>query len=426
MSFRISVDTGGTFTDVIVTDADGKLVLGKALTTPHRSFEGFSASVASAAAQLGLPVEALLKDTSVLIYGTTRATNAIVEQKVAKTAFLVTEGFPDILVYRQGGKLNATQLNIDLPPPYVPRRLTWQIPERVDAAGEVLMPIDVEALDRILHEIKAKGVEAIAVCLLWSIVNSTHELAVGKRIAEILPGVPFTLSHQLNPIIREYPRASSTAIDASLKPLMQEHLSALKQDLAEAGFTGELLVSTSFGGVMHIEDVIAKPSYMVMSGPAMAPLAGLAYAESEKLGNDIIVVDAGGTTFDVSLVRQGMVKYTRETWFGEQYVGHNLGMSTVDVRSVGAGGGSIAWIDSGGLFRVGPKSAGSVPGPACYSRGGTSPTVTDAAVVLGYLDPDYFLAGRMKLDVGAAEAIVGQIAEQIGKSLHETATSILT
>ncbi|MGD9536354.1 MAG: hydantoinase/oxoprolinase family protein [Alphaproteobacteria bacterium] len=426
MKYRIAVDTGGTFTDVVVADAQGRLTLGKALTTPGRSFTGLSASLRDAADNMGIGFEALIAGADVLVYGTTRATNAIVTGRTAKTAFLVTEGFPDILLYRQGGKLNAMQLDIDLPAPYIPRRLTWEIPGRIDAEGGVFAPLDEAAVDRALEEAKRKGIEAIAVCFLWSIVNPAHEIKVGERIEALLPGLPYTLSHQLNPIIREYPRASSTVIDASLKPLMQEHLRTLREDLAAAGFAGELLISTSSGGVMHIDDVIRKPVYMVKSGPAMAPLAGLSYGTLEGLGEDVIVVDTGGTTFDVSLVRQGMVKYTRETWLGPLYTGHNLGMATVDVRSVGAGGGSIAWIDPGGLFRVGPQSAGSEPGPACYGRGGSEPTVTDAAVVLGYIDPSYFLGGRMPLDVEAARRAVGGLAGRLGKPVAETAAAILT
>ena len=226
-------------------------------------------------------------------------------------------------------------------------------------------------------------------------------------------------------MVREYLRTSSTAIDASLKPLMQEHLRSFQEDLAGSGFKGELLISTSGGGVMHAEDVIARPINMVKSGPAMAPLAGLAYGESNDLGGDVIVVDTGGTTFDVSLIRDGLIKYTRETWLIEEFVGHNLGVPTVDIRSIGAGGGSIAWIDDGGLLRVGPQSAGAEPGPACYGQGGQQPTVTDAAVVLGYIDPGHFLGGRMELDVDAARDVVGTLADELGLSAEAAASAII-
>jgi N-methylhydantoinase A len=423
--YRISVDTGGTFTDVVVTDDRGRLTVGKALTTPERSFTGLSAAIENAAEQIGVGFQELVREASVLVYGTTRATNAIVERKTARTAFLVTQGFPDILVYRQGGKMNPLQLTAEFPPPYVPKHLTFEVPERIGAEGDIVLPLDAAALARIIAVMRQRQVEAVAVCLLWSVANPVHEKAIGAMLAEAMPGVPVTLSHELNPTIREYPRGSATAIDASLKPLMQQHLSRLKSDLLASGFGGELLISASSGGVIHIDDAAEKPIYMAKSGPAMAPLAGIAYTRAEGLDSDIIIVDAGGTTFDVSLIRDGAIKFTRDTWLGPKYVSTLLGMATVDIRSVGAGGGSIAWVDGGGLLHVGPHSAGSVPGPACYGRGGDRATVTDAAVALGYIDPDRFLGGRMKLDRAAAVAVVARVADEIGKSPEETAGAIL-
>ena len=235
--------------------------------------------------------------------------------------------------------------------------------------------------------------------------------------------MPYTLSHRLNPVIREYRRTSSAAIDASLKPLMQAHLTEMDQDLRAAGFDGELLVVTSFGGVLRVADVAGRPIYSVNSGPAMAPLAGRVAAANEP---NVVVCDTGGTSFDVSVVRDGEVSYTRETWLDEVFTGHITGLSSVDVKNVGAGGGSIAWLDQGGLIRVGPHSAGAEPGPVCYSRGGTEPTVTDAAVVLGYIDPDYFLGGLLKLDVdGARDAVARQIAGPLGMSVERAAWAIL-
>lgn len=423
--YRISVDVGGTFTDVIVADSDGKLTLGKSLTTPHRSIEGFLGGLSNAADQMGTTANSILSNASVLIYGTTRATNAIVEGKVAKTALFVTEGFPDVLLYRQGGKERPFFLHFDYPRTYIPRKYTFEVPERIDAEGGVVNPLDEAKVREQLERCKRIGIEAIAVCLLWSVANEHHEIRVGDLIEEILPGLPYTLSHRLNPIVREYPRASSAAIDASLKPLMQSHLTALKDDLNDAGFSGELIVSASSGGVVHIEDAIERPIYMTKSGPAMAPLAGLAYSHAEQTGDDVIILDTGGTTFDVSLVRGGIVKYTRDTWLLGRYIGHNLGVSTVDVTSIGAGGGSIAWVDGGGLLRVGPESAGSVPGPACYVRGGEYPTVTDAAVVLGYIDPAHFLGGRMALDLEAAKKAVGRLSDPLGLSMDEVALGII-
>jgi N-methylhydantoinase A len=423
MAYRIAVDTGGTFSDVVLVDEGGSLSLSKAPTTPERIFEGISEALAYAAADRSLSLEALLGQTDVFIYGTTAATNAIITGRTARTAFLTTEGFPDTLVLREGGKLHPFDFRAPYPKPYVPRRLTYEMRERIGSEGEILVPLDREGARNTLAAIRAAGVDAISVAFLWSIVNPTHEEAVGELIEEELPGVPYTLSHRLNPIIREYRRASSAAIDASLKPLMQQHLRAMDGDLRAAGFAGELLVVTSFGGVLGIEDVAARPIYSVGSGPAMAPVAGKVYAGAER---NAIVCDMGGTSFDVTVIRDGYIKFTRETWLGGAFTGHMTGLSSVDVKSIGAGGGSVAWIDSGGLLRVGPESAGAVPGPVCYARGGTEPTVTDAAVVLGYLDPDYFLGGRITLDPGPArEAISEKVAEPLGLDVERAAYAIL-
>ncbi|MGR8918950.1 MAG: hydantoinase/oxoprolinase family protein [Gammaproteobacteria bacterium] len=426
MPYRISVDTGGTFTDVVVTDEAGRFTVGKALTDKQRAFASIRAGLEVAGETLGLDVDALLADTALFLYGTTRATNGIVERKIARTAFLSTAGFPDVLLLKEGGKADPHNLRMEYPDPYIPRRLTFEVPERVNAEGGVEQALDEAAVRALLETFPARGIEAIAVCLLWSIANPAHEARVGELIEEILPGVPYTLSHRINPILREYRRASSTAIDASLKPLMQEYLLTLEKDLRAAGYANDILVSTSFGGVMHLADVVQKPIFLVKSGPAMAPVAGLAYVSAESLATDIIVCDAGGTTFDVSLVRDGLVEFSRDTWLGPQWTGDNLGMASVAVHSIGAGGGSIAWIDSGGLLRVGPASAGSEPGPACYGRGGDSPTVTDAAVVLGYIDPAHFLGGRMQLDEDAARKVVGELAETLGESVERTAFAIMT
>lgn len=425
MSYRIAVDTGGTFTDVVVADERGTLIVGKALTTPTDTFSGLSAALDNAASFMGVSMDTILKETGVLTYGTTRSTNAIITSSAAKTALLVTEGFPDTLTYRHGGKREPLNLKMEFPDPYIPRRLTEEIRERINSEGGIEIPLDISQATSVIESFKPKNIEAIAVSFLWSIMNPVHELQIGELIKKLLPDLPYTLSHQLNPIIREFPRTSSTAIDASLKPLMQKHFLVLEASLRSAGYEGEFLVSTSSGGIKHLTDVVEKPIFTVKSGPAMAPLAGIAYAAAEGLGNDVIIVDTGGTTFDVSLIRAGEIKYTRDTWLNGEWIGTNLGLSSVDIRSVGAGGGSIAWIDSGGLLRVGPDSAGADPGPACYGTGGDQPTVTDAAVVMGYIDPGHFLGGRMSLDAEAATEVVNAIAGQLDMSLEETAAGIL-
>ncbi len=420
MVYRITSDVGGTFTDIAVAEIGRRVVLGKAPTTLDRAIDGLSAALDMAAEQLGVTTDHLLRNAETFVYSTTRATNAILERKTSKTALLTTQGFPDILVLREGGRNDAFEFDAAYPEPYVPRRLTFEIVERIDAEGNIVTGLDREAAIATIRGLAVRGVEAVAVCLLWSIINPAHELAMAELLDEHLPGVPYTLSHQLIPMVREYRRASTTAIDASLKPLMSPHLAAVKEDLATLGFAGELFAATSVGGVMHIEDLSARPVYSARSGPSLAPVAGKAYGDRELNAQDVIVYDVGGTSFDVSLVRDGQINFTRETWLGGRY-GDLVAASSVDVRSVGSGGGSIAWIDEGGLLHVGPLSAGASPGPACYGRGGTKPTVTDAAVVLGYFPVDRFLGGRMTLDEDAARRVMQELADQLGTDDIETA-----
>lgn len=426
MPFHVSADTGGTFIDVVVRQEGTEPVIGKALTTHDRVFRGLSAALEVAAGEFGLTSEQLLADTDLFIYGTTRATNAIVTRNVAKTALITTSGFEEVLVLKEGGKVDGYDFTKTYPEPYIPRRHTFGVPERVDSEGRVLRPLDEDAVRVVARQIAAEGFESVALSLLWSVVNPAHEVRVEQILAEEAPGIPVTLSHRISPIIREYRRTSAAAIDASLKPLMQEHFRQLESDLRAAGYRGAVLVSTSMGGVMTIDEVIDAPIHAARSGPAMAPLAGLNYSLLEELGGDMIVCDTGGTTFDVGLSRDGAVVHSRDTWIGPEWEGDLLGISSVDIRSIGAGGGSIAWVDAGGLLRVGPQSAGSEPGPACYGNGGTEATLSDAACVLGYFDPSYFLGGRMRLDVPAAEVAVGRVAATLGLGVKETAWGILS
>lgn len=425
MGNRITVDTGGTFTDLALVTPDGRLFVGKSPTTAD-AFEGLLGALGDVAGQMDSEVRSVLGDTDLFVYSTTRATNAILESRTAKTALLVTEGFPDVLVIREGGKTGPFDLTNDFPAPYVPRRLTFEIGERIGGLGEVRRPLDEVRVREAMAELRALEVEAVAVCLLSAHVNPAHEIRLGELLGELLPEVPYTLSHEINPVVREYRRASSAAIDASLKPLMSAHLGEINTSLRDAGFGGDLMAATSIGGIVPIEELAQRPLLSVRSGPSMAPVAGLAFAMREAQASEAIVCDTGGTSFDVSLVRDGKVSYTADTWLGPRFTGHLTGAPSVDIRSIGAGGGSIAWVDSGGLLHVGPRSAGAVPGPACYGRGGSEPTVTDAAVVLGYVDPEGFLGGRMRLDSEAAEAVLGALGEQLGLSAQDAAAAILT
>ena len=427
--YTISVDTGGTFTDLVLADSDVILGLFKAPTTPSDLFGGIAGAIDQAAVAVDCSVAELLERTRVFVYSTTRSTNAILEGKVAKTAFLTTRGNRDVLLYREGGKDQPHNLAIPYKTPYVPRRLCFELSERLLFDGSVAIELDRDEARRTITRIGELGVEAIGVCLLWSVINPDHELAVGELISELLPGVEFSLSHRVNRIIREYRRASSTVIDASIKPLMREHLADLEGRLRALGFAGEpLMVTHVSGGVMSTEQICERPIQTVDSGPALAPVAGVVYAAAEPdvSAPDVLVVDTGGTSFDVSMAHEGDILYTREKWLGPKWYGHMTGLPAVDTQSIGAGGGSIARVDTGGLLHVGPESAGADPGPAAYGRGGTMPTVTDCALVLGYIDPDHFLGGKMQLDASAAQAAVKtHVAEPLGLSVQAGADAVL-
>lgn len=423
---RFAADTGGTFTDLVIEDEGGGLSLYKSPTRPEDPVAGVLDVFDVAAAARGVDRAELLRSGSVFIHGTTRGLNAILTGTAATTAFLTTAGHPDILSLREGGRTEPFNHTRPYPPPYVPRALTFEVPERVLATGEVRTPLDEQAVVETIARLRELEVEAVAVCLLWSMVNGAHERRVGELLQEHLPGVPYTLSHRLNPTIREYRRACSTCIDASLKPTMSAYFDGLADRMRDAGFEGRVLVVSSAGGIMDAADVARAPIHSINSGPAMAPVAGRRFAASDAGSDTTVVVDTGGTSFDVSLVRRGRVPRTREMWLGAPMVSDMTGFPSVDIRSIGAGGGSIAWVDEGGLLHVGPQSAGALPGPACYGRGGTEPTLTDACLVLGYLDPANFLGGQMRLDEGAAStAVRAAVGEPLHLGLQDAAEAIV-
>lgn len=423
---RFAVDTGGTFTDLVLEDDRRALHMFKSPTTPSDPVEGIMNAVGVAAESLGVATDDLLSAGEIFIHGTTHAINAVITGRTARTAFLTTAGHPDVLVLREGGRIEPFNFAVPFPEPYVPRALTFELPERVASDGEVVEALDEDAVTALVPGLRELEVEAVAVCLLWSTVNPAHEQRVGELLDEHLPGVPYTLSHALNPILREYRRASSTAMDASLKPLMSSYLDGLSKRLAEAGFGGRLLMLTSGGGVMDAEELARAPVHAIGSGPSMAPIAGRHYARADADASTAIIADTGGTTFDVSLVRRDAIPMTPETWIGPRYRGHIVGFPSVDVRSIGSGGGSVAWVDDGGLLHVGPASAGAVPGPACYGMGGERATVTDAALALGYIDPAFFLGGTMLLDSERATAAVERdVGSPLGLETMEAASAIL-
>jgi N-methylhydantoinase A len=424
---RFAVDTGGTFTDLIVEDDDHALHMFKASTTPDDPIRGVIDSLQVAADDFDMSLDALLGKADLFIHGTTHAINAIVTGNTAKTAFLTTEGHRDILVFREGGRMEPFNFTVPYPQPYIPRSLSYEIPGRILADASEMSPLDEGRVVEILKDLKSKDVEAVAVCLLWSIINSAHEDRVGELIVEHLSGVPYTLSHVLNPSLREYRRASSAAIDASLKPQMSAYMRNLTGRLSKAGFGGRVLIVTSQGGMMDASDIADQPIHLINSGPSMAPVSGRYFAREDEGSDTAVIADTGGTTYDVSLVRKGRIPWSRETWIGQPYRGHMTGFPSVDVKSIGAGGGSIAWVDDGGMLHVGPQSAGAVPGPACYGQGGDKPTLTDASLVLGYLDPEFFLGGTMSLDMdGARSAIEREVAKPMNLSLEDAAAAVIS
>ena len=426
-TLHFASDTGGTFTDLVIDGLAGGLRFYKRATTPADPAVGLLDVLSAAADDLQMPRRQLLGRGELFVFGTTRATNAVVTGTTARTALLVTKGHPDVLLLREGGgRTSLFDYTQEYPDPYVPRSLTFEIPERIGSDGSIVSPLDENAVLDVIEQLDSAGVEAVAVSFLWSVVNPIHERRVGELLARHLGGVPVTLGHAVNPAIREYRRTSSAAIDASLKPLMSTFFGDLGDRLGDAGFEGRLLIVTSAGGVLDASDVARTPIHSIGSGPAAAPVAGRHFARLDAGTDTAIVTDAGGTTYDVSLIRSGEIPWTRETIVGHPSSGHMTGFPSVDVRSIGAGGGSIGWVDEGGMLHVGPLSAGADPGPACFARGGVRATVTDACVVLGYIDPHFFLGGDIPLDAALAEdSLVRDIGNPLGVDAKAAASAVL-
>ena len=423
MNLRISTDIGGTFTDLVCVDENGHLNVAKVSTTPGNFTEGIFNTLDLLGEQHRMSVRDVLKQCGAFIHGSTIATNAMIMRRTAKIGLILTKGHRDILIFREGGKEDSFNPHVDYPEPYVPRHLTATVTERMNAEGGVEIPLDEDEVRQVLRQlVKEFHVEGIAVCLLWSIVNPSHENRIGEIIEEECPGLSYSLSHRVNPIIREYRRAVSTAMDASLLPIVRRYVNDLIEKLRGRGYAKPLYMVTSTGALLNAEEIVDKPIYSVNSGPSMAPRAGLLYATTEgDQKRNIITVDMGGTSFDVSITTDGKIELSRETRIADE----TLAIMKANVRSIGAGGGSIAWVDPGKMVHAGPLSAGAIPGPACYMRGGEEPTVTDANVLLGYLDPDYFLGGRMKIDPRLSEKVIQEkIAAPLNLEVREAAYTI--
>ncbi len=407
---------GGTFTDFLVREDDGSTRIFKTSTTPDDPAVGFENGLVRAAAESGTPLARWLGRVDTIVHGTTITTNAVLTGEGAMTGFVTTAGFRDLLNMRRG--LKERQFDIYAPPPQlVPRRRIAPVTERISSSGSVLAPLDEDEVRSAARRFREQGVEAVAVSYLWSFRNDRHERRTGEILAEELPGVYISLSAEILPQIRAYERHSTTVLNAYVGPVLERYLSRLDRRLRELGFAGTLLIMQSNGGVMSPQVAQRFASNTLLSGPAGAPQAGIHYGAVHGFRN-LITVDMGGTSFDVALVRNGAPNVSTEGSIG----GHRIASPSLDIHTVGSGGGSIAWIDGGGLLNVGPKSAGAVPGPACYGRGGLQPTVTDANYVLGYLD---FAGGELTLDGAAAHAAIeAHVARALGVGVVEAAWGI--
>lgn len=423
---NICVDVGGTFTDAAVFDEDGQISVFKSPTTPKNYIDGILGALSTAAEYYGITLEQILKEASVahggrLTHGSTIATNAVLEKKAGKVGMITTEGFRDVLLFREGPPKNPRELYLDYPEPYVPRYLTLGVEERMTAEGTVETPLNEAQVAEAVLQLKEFHVDAIAVCFLWSPVNPAHEKKAREIIQRVWPEVHVVISSEVNSQVNEYRRFVATAMDASLKGLISTYSARLNSSLQDAGFIGEVGMLNAYGGVMSPQEIAECPLLSIDSGPAMAPVSGRMYVNSDVRDSNAVVLDMGGTTFDVSCVINDHIGVSRETVIGDEVPG----IARVAVHSIGAGGGSIAWVDAGGMLKVGPRSAGSQPGPACYGRGGVLPTVTDANTILGFLNPEHFNGGKMKLDYQKAyDAIKTHVADVLGMDVYEAAYAI--
>jgi N-methylhydantoinase A len=430
MQYVVGVDIGGTCTDCVVVDTDGNVTLAKAFSTPDDFSGGILDALAVAAGELGIGRADLLRDTRLFLHSTTVAENAVVDGTLADAAVITTKGFEDTLFTMRGGygrwsglteDQKRNPIETDKLPPIVPRALVRGVRERVDAAGRVLVEADEAEIEAVVSELAGSGLQAVGVSLLWSFTNPVNEQRVREVVDRLWPDAFLTLSHEIAPIVGEYERTSTVALNARLGPVVKRYLTSLRDRLHAEGFAGTLLVMQAYGGLLPFEKAAAAPVGMIESGP----VSGLVGSQQlgERIGSaNIIAADMGGTTFKCGVVREGMIEYQRES----MVLRYHYALPKMDVVSLGLAGGSIISIDERtGTPRIGPRSAGSYPGPVCYGHGGDEPTITDTDAILGYLNPDYFLGGREALDIDRARAVYEEkVAKPLGRPLLEAAAAM--
>jgi N-methylhydantoinase A len=420
------VDIGGTFTDCVIRDADGQLTIAKSLSTPDDPSRGFLEALAAAAQKLEISLEELLGQSELVLHGTTLGTNALLEMKGAKAGLITTQGHADALIImrsvgRSAGLPVDRLLHVSRhrkPEPLIPRRLIREVSERVDWSGDVVLPLNESEARSAIRELLEADVEAIGVCFLWGFLNPHHEIAVREMIREMAPEVYVTCAHELITQPGEYERSAATAINCFIGPLMTRYLGRVQERTRELGYARPLLIMQSSGGVGSVEEVARRPLFTIGSGPA-GGLAGCQFL-ADLLGHEnVIASDVGGTSFDVGLISEGQPLGTTESTVNQ----YTFRASRLEVVSIGSGGGSIIRVDPHSeTLKVGPESAGSDPGPACYGRGGERPTVTDANLLLGTLAPESFLAGQLWLDLEAARAAMQGVSSELGMDALEAAS----
>lgn len=412
---RVGVDIGGTFTDLVVFEGEtGKVKMAKSPSTPEDLSKGVLSVVGDALESLNAVHR--------FVHGTTVATNAVVERKGARVGLVTTKGFRDTL---EIGRINR-EFHYDLqwikPPPLVPRRRRFEVTERIDYRGRIVTPLDEDELASVIEQLRAARVESVAICFLFSFMNPIHERRARDLINKAWPELPVSVSSDILPEIREYERTSTVVIDAYVKPLLSRYFADLEGKLQDHGMGGSLTIMASGGGVLPVSEAAMIPAKTLQSGPA-GGVIGAAFLGRETGHEQLVAIDVGGTSFEVSVIDRGEPNWTTEGSIGW---GLPFKVPLIDVRSIGAGGGSIASVDTGGLLQVGPESAGAVPGPVCYGRGGELPTVTDGFVATGAIDPDYFLGGKIRLDAERArDAIEKHVASALGMSVDEAALGII-
>ena len=417
--YRMGVDIGGTFVDFALWDSDGEMAVYKVPAEPADLAGSIMRGIAQLAEQRGADVGTFLRATTLLVHGTTVATNAVLTGRGSRTGLLTTRGTRDALEMRRGVKEEPLDNKYEPPAPLVPRYLRLPVDERVDWNGKVLEELDAGSLEAAVEALKFHEVEAVAVCLMHAYANGAHEQRVAERLRAALPEAYLTVSSELLPQSGYYSRVSTAVLNSYVGPLLESYLLSLSAAFAEAGFAGQLLIMNSAAGLMSPEEIIPRAAAALLSGPAAAPVAARVYAGAAG-ASDCAVIDMGGTSLDISLASDGEPREVTEGRVGR----YATALPMIDIRTLGAGGGSIARVDAGGGLQVGPQSAGAAPGPACYGKGGTLPTCTDVDLLLGYLDPGYFLGGRMPLLREPAERAVREhLAGPLGISVEEAAVA---